>query len=86
MVLSLMDNTYIGVLSCSNMDAGNNPYYFPDQDFYSLETIVNNLTAQPVNFHLEALQIGNVFQGSLPSPALTYQASSVALAPPLSEM
>jgi hypothetical protein len=78
-----MVNAHAGVLSCSNIDAGNNPVYFPGQNFYPASVFVNDVIAEPVNFHLEPLQIGNLFQGSLPSSALTFQAFSAALALPL---
>jgi hypothetical protein len=67
--------TYIGVLSCSNIDAGNNPIYFPSQDFLPQSTIVNGLAAQPLNFHLEPLYIGNLFQSPSFRTSLTRRRS-----------
>ena len=55
----------LGVLSCSNIDTQNNPFLFPDQDVTTqYSTVVNGIAMQPVNFHIEPFQIGNVFQSS----------------------
>jgi hypothetical protein len=55
----------LGVLSCSNISTGTNPSFFPAQDAQLQQTVVNGIVMQPVNFHIEPLRIGNLFNSLL---------------------
>src|ERR1700736_4522690 len=55
----------VGVLSCSDVSTGTNPSFFPSQSLNFTQTTINGVTMQPVNFHLEPLRIGNLFNSLL---------------------
>ena len=55
----------LGILSCSNIMTGTNPNLFPLQNTNPQYTVVNGEVMQPVNFHIEPLRIGNLFNSLL---------------------
>lgn len=56
----------IGILSCSDINTGTNPSFFPAQDAHLQYTKINGIVMQPVNFHIEPLRIGNLFNSTAP--------------------
>jgi hypothetical protein len=56
-----------GILSCSDITTGTNPSFFPAQNADLQFTEVNGIVMQPVNFHVEPLRIGNLFDSIYPS-------------------
>jgi hypothetical protein len=46
---------------------GTNPAFFPAQNAELEKTTINGVVMQPVNFHIEPLRIGNLFN-SAPFP------------------
>jgi hypothetical protein len=55
-----------GILSCSDITTGTNPSFFPSQNSDLQYTEVNGIVMQPVNFHIEPLRIGNLFDSTIP--------------------